>query len=814
MAKAEIIITGDTKQAVRSLSTLNTKVLNINQTLELTKTVFSALNRTVGAAFRSIVAEGAAFTKQMAKVRSITKFTAKEFAALRKEAVRIGKETKFTATQAAEGMENLARAGLDTTAILDTTAKVMDLAAATGTDLARAAEVAAINLKIFGDTGVDALDITNLIVKTTGASAQGFEHLAEALEVSAGTAKGFGVSFKDLTLILGAMANAGIRGQKAGVALNGALARLANPTREVKDLLQKLGLTVNDVNPQIHSFRTIIDRLNKSNASAADLLVILGQVAGPKFVELVQKGEKGIQEFAAAQAKANTAQEAARVAMDNLSDDTVRFDSALSGLKQSIFDTFETTLRSAVQGATSLVSKMTGVFNQLKKSVEPSAEEEAYRKIQEEINVLVDKNTVAVEEAMNALGKAPKVYQSMFASIKSVGRSLKEYIPFLKTTTEEERKNNALLKKRNEFLTLGSLRLEQAGANEKQLTVFREQAKKVIDKQLESLKEMTKAKEEDLKATKEQTKAAKKQIKTFDDLKSKFIDRRTFKQRVQDLPGAGGVAARGGLALAERVTGVTGAMAGFQAGGVGGAAIGAITDIILANNTLNDQINKLNETIQVVIDPLIVSLVPAMEFLRASVEQLTVFTKALAEQLTPIMKELVPLFKELTPLIRSLVALLVPFLRFLAPIAHHLGNIVRFLVPGVNKLADNIDVLTSRIDDLIDAINKTGGGALGGLGKEAGKVTSFIGSVGSALGFADGGLITGDRMLRLPGFDRDEGLIRAHEGETVISKDGQGGAATNNFVFNIQAIDPMSQKTEIANVIEEMFLTKRLAFAV
>jgi len=356
---SKIVIDVQTKDRSSSgLKSILQNVVGLNASLEL----FSKVATGLSAPFKSMISEGAEFSAQMSTIGSISKDVAKNLGALEAEAKAIGESTAFSATEAAGAMEELARAGQNSGQIIATTGQAMALAAATGSDLSRAAGVMAVQLNQFAESGLTAQAAADLMTQTVGASPQTFEHLAGALETSAGTAAGFGIKFDELTVILGSMANAGVRGEKAGTALNGALARLANPTKKVSEGLKKIGVSVDQVNPLTNDFGDILDVLSNSGATAADILKIIGQEAGPKFIKVIKGGSKGLKKFTKDQKNANTAAEAQKIAMDNLTGDFKIFQSTLSSIKLSVFEALEPLLRKITAGTTELLGSMKGFF--------------------------------------------------------------------------------------------------------------------------------------------------------------------------------------------------------------------------------------------------------------------------------------------------------------------------------------------------------------------------------------------------------------------------------------------------------------------
>jgi len=350
-AKIEARITArDTATPV--MRNFGSTVTTMNQGFELMSKALGA----VTAPFKSVIEEGSGFSAQMSAVAAISKTTAEEFKKLSDEAQRIGETTTFTAIEAGRAMEELKRAGMDTAGVLATTAQAMDLAAATGTDLATSARVTAVQMNIFKTSGLAAKEAVDLMVQTVSASPQNFSDLTYAMDYSAGTASAMGMNFQDLTSILGAMAEAGVRGSKAGTALNTALARLSKPSKQANVALMNYGISLDQINPATTKFSDIVDLLNERQVTQKDLFTILGVVTAPKFFKVIEAGGDVIRGFADKQKQANTASEAARIRLDNLTGDTIMFGSAMSGLKINIFASLDGLLRGVVQTATRMVS--------------------------------------------------------------------------------------------------------------------------------------------------------------------------------------------------------------------------------------------------------------------------------------------------------------------------------------------------------------------------------------------------------------------------------------------------------------------------
>ncbi len=234
--------------------------------------------------------------------------------------------------------------------------------------------------------------------------------------------------------------------------------------------------------------------------------------------------------------------------------------------------------------------------------------------------------------------------------------------------------------------------------------------------------------------------------------------------------GAGDSFGNAGLSVAGQITGVGGAIAGFQQGGPMGAAAGFVTEILLSNKEFQEALGELSAIIQEAFGPIIHELIPILQsvsrILRAmspAIQKLAPAVEVLAKSIEFQTDVLLKFTDSLDGVGKTLEALSEPLTS--------LGDSMGSLDGSVESLQTAVEKLTEPIQDLIDAISGLSGGGGGALG---GAVSGLINTVGGAFGFADGspGLKQSD-LLRLPGMEPGSGLIKAHAGEMVIPKSFQ-----------------------------------------
>lgn len=210
------------------------------------------------------------FDAQMSRVKAISGATGKDFDKLRDQAIDLGAKTSFSAKEAAEGMENLASAGFSTKEIMQAMPGMLDLAASSGEDLATSSDIAASAIRGFGLKASDAGHVADVLAQNAAKTNAAVGDTGEALKYVAPVARSAGWSFEEVTAAVGIMANAGIKGSQAGTTLRGALTRLMKPTKQVKQALEDVGVSVYDSSGKMKPLGTIIGDLKEKMKGMTD----------------------------------------------------------------------------------------------------------------------------------------------------------------------------------------------------------------------------------------------------------------------------------------------------------------------------------------------------------------------------------------------------------------------------------------------------------------------------------------------------------------------------------------------------------------
>jgi TP901 family phage tail tape measure protein len=252
-------------------------------------------------------------------------------------ALRLGKDTTFGATEAAGAIEELSKQGISAENILGGAADAtVLLAEASGTDLVTSAEIAATAMNQFGIAGKDMGTVADILTNGANKSSQSVESLGSGLQYVGTTASTLGIPLSDTVAALAALSDQGLKGSQAGTSLNRALSSIANPTGEAAKAMDELGLSMGQTNSLINddgSFKdlgSIIENVDAATKNLTDsekqryINTIFGEQGGRAInallktqTEELQAADKGWDDYVAAVGETGTAQEQARIRMDN-----------------------------------------------------------------------------------------------------------------------------------------------------------------------------------------------------------------------------------------------------------------------------------------------------------------------------------------------------------------------------------------------------------------------------------------------------------------------------------------------------------------
>lgn len=204
------------------------------------------------------------FEAQMSKVQAISGANADTMETLERSARDWGKSTKFSATEAGEAFEYMAMAGWKDEQMLAGIGPVLNLAAASNEELGTTSDIVTDALTAFGLKAEDAGRFANVLAAASSNANTNVSLMGESFQYAAPVAGALGYDVEDVAIALGLMANAGIKGSQAGTSLRNVFQRMAKPTKESADAMERLGLSLADDEGNMYSFMEIMEQLRDS----------------------------------------------------------------------------------------------------------------------------------------------------------------------------------------------------------------------------------------------------------------------------------------------------------------------------------------------------------------------------------------------------------------------------------------------------------------------------------------------------------------------------------------------------------------------
>lgn len=303
-----------TRSAKRGFKSLSRSVDKFNTKIKDSGEQIAAAAAIAGVALATALAPGVAFEQTL--VSAAVKFPGEvrkgttAFVELEQAARKVGRTTEFTSAEAASGLKFLALAGFDAKQAIGALPGVIDLATAAEIDLAQATDVATDSLGAFGLMVKDPIQLTanlarmnDVLAKTTTSANTNMEQLFESISEGAPVFTSAGQTLETYAALTGKLADAGIKGSRAGTTLKNVIVRLAKPTGEAAALLRKLGIQTQDANGDfldvvdiLGQFEKALDGMGSAKRSAI-LSEIFGRIPLAGVNVLLKTGAENINEL-------------------------------------------------------------------------------------------------------------------------------------------------------------------------------------------------------------------------------------------------------------------------------------------------------------------------------------------------------------------------------------------------------------------------------------------------------------------------------------------------------------------------------------
>ena len=331
-----------------------------------------SLTRTITAPLAGIgvasLKAGADFDTAMSQVAATSGKTVDEIGDLRDFAIEMGSTTAFSATQAAEGLNYMALAGYDAEESMAMLPTVLNLAAAGAMELGAASDMVTDAQTALGLTMDETTTMVDQMAKTASTTNTSVSQLGEAILTIGPTAKSLSGGTKELSQVLGLLADNGIKGSEAGTHLRNIMLSLTPQTDAAAAAWDQLGVSAYDADGNLRPLQDTFNDLQKAMAgmSSEERTKMLSKMFNKTDLASVNAlldtnatrwNEVG---FAIDDA-GGAAEQMADTQLDNLQGSLTLLKSALEGAGIAISDVLAPVVRKLADFLNALVTK----FNEL-----------------------------------------------------------------------------------------------------------------------------------------------------------------------------------------------------------------------------------------------------------------------------------------------------------------------------------------------------------------------------------------------------------------------------------------------------------------
>ena len=308
---------------------------------------------------------GVDFEKSMSNVKAISGTTAEQMQELTDKAISLSESSKFTASEIADGFSYMAMAGWKTKDMLDGIDGVMNLAAASGSDLAKTSDILTDALTAMGYSASDAGRLADVMAAASSNANTNVELMGSTFQYVAPVIGTLGMNMEDAAVAIGLMANAGIKGDKAGTALRSTLNRLSAPPKECAEEMEKLGLSLTDSDGKMKSLNQVIIELRSafSNLSETEATAAAKHIAGAEamsgLLAIVNASDKDFQKLTVAvNDSAGAAANMASTMQDNVGGKLTTLQSKIQSIMIKLFQRASESMKKGIETVTEALDKV------------------------------------------------------------------------------------------------------------------------------------------------------------------------------------------------------------------------------------------------------------------------------------------------------------------------------------------------------------------------------------------------------------------------------------------------------------------------
>jgi len=297
------------------------------------------------------------FNQSMYDIAAVSGSTDKEMAMMGDSILNIATHSKYTAKEVGNLLQILAQAGVAAKDMPTVSGVVGMFATGTNATPQQAADVFTTSMNVWDIQAEDSIRIANTLTAALNASKLEVGGLSTAFNYLASQSATFGYSLEETAGIIAAMSQAGVKASTIGTGVSQLLKDLAVPKERFKDLLKTYKISLDEVNPTIHSFADIVQVFTDKGVAAEDILARMDTRVGRSLVAAMKVGAGAFRDMTDAVTGSESAivaysksMEGARAKMNVLKQSFLAVGVSISESLSGVFGPMISVITTVVQG--------------------------------------------------------------------------------------------------------------------------------------------------------------------------------------------------------------------------------------------------------------------------------------------------------------------------------------------------------------------------------------------------------------------------------------------------------------------------------
>ena len=317
----------------------------------------------IAEAYQECVELSMDFQETMSTVEALSGSTSEEMAALNASAKELGATTKFTASEAGAAMTYMGMAGWDAQQMLEGMPGVLSLAAASGEDLATVSDIVTDNLTAFGMAADQTARFSDVLAAAATGSNTSVSVMGETFKKAAPVAGALGYSIEDVAVATGLMANAGVKGSRAGTALSNTFTGLLEGVTLTGEAIGEVEFSALNADGTMKSFRKTIESLRghfdqlTEAEKTQNAMAIAGKQGYAGLLAVLNATDDDYNKLTdSINNCSGAAEKMAEIKMNNLAGQMTLLNSATDALKTTIGEAYQNEFQGLAKVATDIVT--------------------------------------------------------------------------------------------------------------------------------------------------------------------------------------------------------------------------------------------------------------------------------------------------------------------------------------------------------------------------------------------------------------------------------------------------------------------------